>query len=118
MLAQPTSAALDRPEAVQFFHRTPSAFPPIRKTPTLLLVGNSHTYALPGLHRGDSLRDRSWASRPVLIDDISAELRRRQPDSTTTCYALAYPNFLPYEMLTRVLTPITMGSVRMSSCWV
>ena len=118
MLAQPSCAALDRPEAVQFFHRTPSAFPPIRKTPTLLLVGNSHTYALPGLHRGDSfLRDRSWASRPVLIDDISAELGCRQPDSTTTCYALAYPNFLPYEMLTTAwLTPITMGSVRMSSC--
>jgi hypothetical protein len=102
MLAQPTGEPLVRPDTVQFFHRTPSAFPSIRETAKLLLMGNSHTYALPGLRRGDTLRDRSWASRPVLIDDIASELGRRQPDSATTCYAMAYPNFLPYEMLTRV----------------
>ncbi len=102
MLSQPTGAALERPMTIHFIPRTPSPFPSISDTPKLLLIGNSHTYALPGLHRGETLRDRSWASRPVLIDDISAELRRREPTLMAACYALAYPNFLPYEMLTRV----------------
>lgn len=101
-LSQSQEPPLKRPQDVQFFHRVPSNFPPISDRPKLLLIGNSHTYALPGLQRGDILRDRSMASRPVLIDDISAALGRRDSDSKTTCYALAYPNFLPYEMLTRV----------------
>jgi hypothetical protein len=74
MLAQPVGKSLELPDSVQFFHRTPSAFPTIRETAKLLLLGNSHTYALPGLHRGERLRDRSWASRPVLIDHIGTVL--------------------------------------------
>jgi hypothetical protein len=76
-----------------------AATPPPPPGRDVLLVGNSHTYALPGLSKGQGLRPDSGAT---LID----ELARRggallgAPEAVTF-ERLAYPNFLPLEMLVR-----------------
>ncbi len=65
----------------------------------VLLIGNSHTYALPGLKKGQGLRPDSGAT---LIDELA---RRSAPllgaAEVVTFERLAYPNFLPLEMLVR-----------------
>ncbi len=65
--------------------------------PSVLLIGNSHAYALPGLERGRPLRPDPGAT---LIDELAARLGESYPQ--THFYRLAYPNFLSFEMLTRV----------------
>ncbi len=63
--------------------------------PIVLLVGNSHTYALPGLQKGDELRPDIGAS---LIDQLAT----RVDAAGARYYRLSYPNFLSLEILTRV----------------
>ena len=67
---------------------------------SLLLVGNSHTYALPGLARGQILRGDPGST---LIDELERELVAQNPRrKAATFYRLANPNLLPIEMLVRV----------------
>lgn len=67
----------------------------------LLLIGNSHTYALPSLEKGFPLRPDPGAT---LIDELSANIKKQTPriEGQANFYRLSYPNFLPNEMLTRV----------------
>jgi hypothetical protein len=67
----------------------------------LLLIGNSHTYALPSLEKGFPLRPDPGAT---LIDELAFNIKtqNQQPDGKANYYRLSYPNFLPNEILTRV----------------
>lgn len=83
-----------RAENVVIIENTPERLPPPRPGPSVILVGNSHTYALPALERGRPLRPDPGVT---LIDELAGEV-----GGDATFYRLAYPNFLPFEMLTRV----------------
>jgi hypothetical protein len=81
---------------VRTFAKDPDVVPVLSgRRPTLLLIGNSHTYALPGLAPGRPLRPDPGRS---LVDRLAA----RAPVHGAAFDRLAYPNFLPFEMLTRV----------------
>ncbi|MDY7092250.1 MAG: hypothetical protein SX243_04675 [Acidobacteriota bacterium] len=86
----------ERSAAVRELPREPASLPPAPRAPTVLLMGNSHTYTLPGLERGEPLRPDPGAT---LID----ELHRRLPEAgdEAVFLRLSYPNFLPFEMLLR-----------------
>jgi hypothetical protein len=92
--------ALHRPDRIRFFAHDPSSLPAPLSPPQFLLMGNSHTYTLTGLHRGEGLRIGAMWSRRVLLDDLVECLEPGKLEFGSY-YALAYPNFLPYEMLTR-----------------
>ncbi len=93
---------LMRSDRIQFLPRDPASLPAPLPAPQLLLVGNSHTYTLPGLHRGEGLRIGASVSRRILLDELADRLQRRYPTPNGSYTMLSYPNFLPYEMLTRV----------------
>lgn len=93
---------LNRSDRIRFLAHDPSNLPPPLPRPQFLLMGNSHTYTLPGLHRGEGLRIEAMNTRRILLDEIMARLDREHPESLGSYYLLAYPNFLPYEMLARV----------------
>jgi hypothetical protein len=93
---------LNRSDRIRFLAHDPSNLPPPLPRPQFLLMGNSHTYTLPGLHRGEGLRIEAMNTRRILLDEIMARLDREHPVSLGSYYLLAYPNFLPYEMLARV----------------
>jgi hypothetical protein len=77
-----------------------SVVPSPRPGPSLLLMGNSHTYALPGLTKGASMRNDPG---DTLVDRLAAELTREHFDrENATFYRASNPNLLPFEMLTRV----------------
>jgi hypothetical protein len=68
--------------------------------PSLLLIGNSHTYSLPGKTKGEPARADSGAT---LIDELGKRVAARlSPEAEPIFYRLAYPNLLPMEMLLRV----------------
>lgn len=68
---------------------------------SLLLIGNSHTYALPGVEKGYPLRPDPGAT---LIDKLAENIKEQNPqlEGRVNYHRLSYPNFLPYEMLMRV----------------
>jgi len=70
-----------------------------KKRPLVLLLGNSHTYALPGLNPGDPLRPDSGG---ILIDELAARIGAEHGRRDPVFVAMTCPNFLPFEMLTRV----------------
>jgi hypothetical protein len=51
------------------------------------------------LTQGDPLR---IDEQGILIDELDARVKSRHPEVRADFYLLAYPNFLPFEMLTRV----------------
>lgn len=74
---------------------------------SLLLIGNSHTYALPGRVRGEPLRPDSGST---LIDELERRIAARLPRAKgAVFYRLAYPNFLPIEMLLRATQLLEAG---------
>ena len=79
--------------------KEPSQLPAAKDEPSVWLLGNSHTYALPGIAQGDPLRTEA---KGILIEELAARVRQHSPDVGAEFYQLAYPNFLPFEMLTRV----------------
>ena len=93
---------LNRPDRIQFLAHDPTNLAPPLPPPQLLLIGNSHTYTLPGLNRGQGLRIGAMASRRILLDELMGRIEQAHPKPFGSYYLLAYPNFLPYEMLTRV----------------
>jgi len=93
---------LKRPDRVQFLPHDPLNLPPPLPPPEFLLLGNSHTYMLPGVNRGQGLRVEAMNSRRILLDELMVRLEQAHPEPVGSYYLLAYPNFLPYEMLTRV----------------
>lgn len=108
-LAAPEAASQQQPvraENVRILAKSVADLPkPLNPGPTLLLLGNSHTYALPGLAEGDPLRPDPGNT---LIDRLAAHA----PANTGTGAAfdrLAYPNFLPFEMLVRAAQLDTAG---------
>lgn len=85
----------------------PSALPaPTEGPPMVLLVGNSHTYALPGLHRGDELRPDVGVT---LVDELANRVDPMIAPGTVRYYRLAYPNFVPLEIITRVGQMLAAG---------
>jgi hypothetical protein len=88
-----------RAENVVAVSKNPANLPkrPVGKT-SLFLAGNSHTYTLPGLKRGDPLRSDPGVT---LIDDLAKEVSEAHPPrANATYYRVSNPNFLPFEMLT------------------
>lgn len=96
--AEPPTARYPRRSNVIELPREPAALPPAPRRPSVLLIGNSHTYALPGLEPGQPLRPGAGAT---LIDELEAGVRAPLPSTDALFYSLSYPNFLPFEMLTR-----------------
>ncbi|MBI3837586.1 MAG: SGNH/GDSL hydrolase family protein [Planctomycetia bacterium] len=88
-----------RPENVLILLKDPARLPPPKQERSVWILGNSHTYALPGTKQGDALRTDEAG---ILIDELAARVGRQFPDSRTNFYLLSYPNFLPFEILTRV----------------
>lgn len=84
----------------KFPRRPPPAAP--AEAGVVLLVGNSHTYTLPGLKEGDPLRPDPGAT---LLDELGRnfdEWQRQLPEAarrSVMIYRLSQPNFLPVEML-------------------
>lgn len=92
---QTSVAASVAPSTVASFvtlDRTADPPPPpfVGDGPELLLLGNSHTYTLPSPTPGEPMVVRD---RGILPDELGKKLGG--------VYLLSYPNFLPYEMLTR-----------------
>ena len=98
-----TEPPLVRSDRIQFLPHDTAKLPAPLPAPQLLLIGNSHTYTLPGLHRGEGLRIGASVSRRILLDELADRLQRRYPTPVGSYTMLSYPNFLPYEMLTRVV---------------
>ncbi len=88
-----------RPDNVTIVLKDPARLPPVVDEPAVWMFGNSHTYALPGLQQGDPLRTDAEG---ILIDELAASVAATYPDLNAGFYLLAYPNFLPFEILTRV----------------
>lgn len=88
-----------RPENVTIIAKDPAALPAPQPDPSVWLLGNSHTYALPGLQRGQPLRP---SQSGTIIDELADRFGSYHPQANVEFYQLAYPNFLPFEMLTRV----------------
>ncbi len=74
--------------------------------PSVWMFGNSHTYALPGLKQGEPLRA---ARSGISIDELSERFAAAHPGVPVDFYLMAYPNFLPFEMLTRAGHALYMG---------
>jgi hypothetical protein len=75
--------------------------------PELLMIGNSHVYGLPGLQRGDPLRLEN--TKGTVFDTLAGRINKKLgPDRVLYC-RLAYPNFLPIEMLISYQYLRTMG---------
>ncbi len=91
--------AIGRPENVIWIPRLPAELPMDRGGASVWMLGNSHTFALPGLKPDDELRTELSG---IVIDRLSMKLTAKYPGVQTNLYLLAYPNFLPFEMLTRV----------------
>ena len=99
-LAVGTGKKFERVPGVEFIPKDVESLPkPTTNPAQFLLVGNSHTYTLPGRKRGDDWR---LLDGPVLPDDVATDLRQVHPEIAAQHYLLSYPNFLPYEMLVRV----------------
>lgn len=90
---------IKRPDNVTIVLKDPAKLPPAVDEPSVWLFGNSHTYALPGLEQGDPLRTDADG---ILIDELAARVAQNYPDLRAGFYLLSYPNFLPFEILTRV----------------
>jgi hypothetical protein len=89
----------DRPENVVICWKDPAKLPPVKEEPCVWLLGNSHTYALPGMKQGEPLRTDAQG---ILIDELATRVDQQVDPLRANYYLLAYPNFLPFEMLTRV----------------
>src|SRR4051812_24646563 len=103
LLAEPAGAdapeQVTRPSNVRILLKDPAKLPPPTSARSLWLIGNSHTYALPGMRQGDLLRTDEAG---ILIDELAARVAATHTDVASEFYLLSYPNFLPFEMLTRV----------------
>jgi hypothetical protein len=93
------ASEIKRPDNVTIVLKDPAKLPPATDGPSVWLFGNSHTYALPGLKQGDPLRTDADG---ILIDELAARVSQEYPDLRAGFYLLSYPNFLPFEILTRV----------------
>lgn len=86
-----------------------TAVPPppryVGEGPQLLVLGNSHTYTLPSPTAG---RPMQIGGASILPDELARQIGGAAAERNGT-YLLAYPNFLPYEMLTRTLQLRTLG---------
>ena len=72
---------------------------PPRTTRSVWILGNSQTYTVASRTPGVPLEDRAAG---IAIDELAACVDREYPETHANFYLLAYPNFLPFEMLTRV----------------
>jgi len=102
LISEPTAEVapeIKRPENVTIVLKDPAKLPPATDEPSVWLFGNSHTYALPGLKQGDPLRTDADG---ILIDELAARVAQEYPNLRAGFYLLSYPNFLPFEILTRV----------------
>lgn len=92
---------------VDEFSKSPEIAPAHTGAAEVWLLGNSHTYALPGRRRGDPLLDDPGVT---LIDRVAAETAAVTPAGRDARYLrLSYPNFLPVEMLIRVAHALEHG---------
>ena len=101
--AEPT---LKRPPNVVDLPQKVAALPNPKPGAQFLLIGNSHTYALPGRHAGEPLRPDFGGT---LLDELAARLSPPDQQSGPTFYRLAHPNLLPFEALSRVTQMLLRG---------
>ena len=94
-----SDAQSQRAENVVVLPKDPACVPPPNGKPEVWVVGNSHTYSLPGSRPGYPLRTDLDG---VLIDELALRVAANYSYIHADFYLLAYPNFLPFEMLTRV----------------
>ena len=96
----PVAASVAPSPVTSFVTLDRAADPPpppfVGEGPALLLLGNSHTYTLPSPTPGEPMVVRD---RGILPDELGKKLGGNAPVGGV--YLLSYPNFLPYEMLTR-----------------
>src|SRR5438105_3644145 len=57
--------------------KEPGQLPAAKAEPSVWLLGNSHTYALPGIAQGDALRTEA---KGILIEELAARVRQHLPD--------------------------------------
>lgn len=97
---QKASSLADRPPYVVGVPKLLTELPPDPgDRPLMLLIGNSHTYGLPGLERGQPLRPETTGT---LIDELARRVEPSLSGPGAAYYRLSYPNFLPFEVLTSV----------------
>jgi hypothetical protein len=103
LVGEPAAAeaprVIQRPENVTILLKDPARLPPAKAGRSVWLLGNSHTYALPGMKQGDPLRTDEEG---ILLDELASRSAAGDPPAHADFYLLSYPNFLPFEMLTRV----------------
>lgn len=101
-------ATVTRAPNVHVLPKRPESLPPPPSSGRqLLLMGNSHTFALPGLNKGDTLRPDPGVT---LIDELAAGISQANPGAAQANYLrLALPNFLPVEMLAHYLHVLQRG---------
>ena len=94
-----TVKLVERPPNVVGIPDRPAPPPPAGDRSLLFLIGNSHTYGLPGLKQGQPLRPETSGT---LIDELAHRIEPVVGSESGAYYRLSYPNFLPFEILTTV----------------
>ena len=102
-IATPPTAEAPRPNG--FFEFPQTAYPCAdnrSSRPLVLVLGNSHTYTLPSPTPGLPMR---IGGEGILPDELAQRLNagRDADDVRFDVGLLSYPNFLPFEMLTRAV---------------
>lgn len=103
VVASPKAAELAFVEFAQNAIPQPSRF--TGDGPQMFVLGNSHTYTLPSPTAG---RPMKIGGVGILPDELSRKLGGTASGKQGV-YLLAYPNFLPYEMLTRTVQLRSLG---------
>lgn len=100
VLGSPTGRATSGRADTSSIPDQPSDLPaPPTDGPVVLLIGNSHTYALPGVRQGEDIRT---GEPGTLLDELATRVTADSRRTPPRFYRLAYPNFLPLEILIRV----------------
>jgi hypothetical protein len=86
----------DRHCVIEFKRASP---PPRGDGPRALVVGNSHTYAIPGRTPDEPLR---VDSESIFLEQLSGQVQSRAGLEGWRFHLVARPNFLPTEMLIRI----------------
>src|SRR6478672_10871519 len=81
---------IKRPDNVTILVKDPAKLPDPASKPGVWLLGNSHTYALPGMKQGDPLRTDAEG---ILIDELASRVARDHPEVEADFFLLSYPNF-------------------------
>jgi hypothetical protein len=85
----------DKAVLVEFKRVAPG---PVQPDPVVLLMGNSHTYAVPGMDPSASMQ---VDQEDIFIKGVEERFRQEPSHRKVQFHLIARPNFLPLEMLIR-----------------